>query len=204
VALEGIEVTLLHPARSDDLISEADFVGDDRMPYWADIWPASRILANEVRGEAARQGTTLLELGCGLGLVSVAAITAGFDVTATDYYDDALDFAHHNVEVNCGASLRTGYLDWRDQTAQPLGQFDYVVASDVLYERDYGRLVAELAVRHLRTGGTMLMADPGRVAAPAFLERSRELGLKLVLRTKHPVVDDGRQQTVELIRLVRV
>ncbi|MFM8780678.1 MAG: methyltransferase domain-containing protein, partial [Gemmatimonadota bacterium] len=40
---------------------------------------------------------TALELGCGLGLVTLAAQRAGYAVTATDYYEDALRFAARNT-----------------------------------------------------------------------------------------------------------
>jgi hypothetical protein len=32
--------SILRPRNSDDLIREEDFVKDERLPYWADIWPA--------------------------------------------------------------------------------------------------------------------------------------------------------------------
>ena len=35
--------SILRPRKSDDLIREEDFVEDERLPYWADIWPASTI-----------------------------------------------------------------------------------------------------------------------------------------------------------------
>ena len=38
-------VSILRPSNSDDLIREEDFVKDERLPYWADIWPSSTILA---------------------------------------------------------------------------------------------------------------------------------------------------------------
>ena len=49
VELGGREVELLSPANADDLISEDDYVKDERLPYWADLWPSSPILAREVR-----------------------------------------------------------------------------------------------------------------------------------------------------------
>src|SRR6185436_7926254 len=33
--------SILKPANSDDLIREEDFVKDERLPYWADVWPSS-------------------------------------------------------------------------------------------------------------------------------------------------------------------
>ena len=39
------DVELLSPANADDLISEDDYVADERLPYWADLWPSAQILA---------------------------------------------------------------------------------------------------------------------------------------------------------------
>ena len=38
-------VSLLHPASAEDLINEQDFERDERLPYWADKWPSSFVLA---------------------------------------------------------------------------------------------------------------------------------------------------------------
>ena len=43
--LGGREIGLLSPANADDLISEDDYVKDERLPYWADLWPSAQILA---------------------------------------------------------------------------------------------------------------------------------------------------------------
>jgi predicted nicotinamide N-methyase len=202
VTLAGRELRILHPSNSDALISEADYVMDERLPYWADLWPSSRVLAGIVVDEPDAGGKTLLELGCGLGLVSLAAKIARFSVLATDYYRAALEFARHNVLANGEGELRTLPLDWRADPP-PLREFDYVVASDVLYEQEYGRIVAELMFRFLRMGGTALVADPGRIAADAFLRRCGELGLRLASELMVPITDASRQLKVNVYRMVK-
>src|SRR5436190_24344685 len=92
-------VSLLHPASAEDLINEAEFERDERLPYWAEIWPSSRVLAAHIIGMPARE-RTMLELGCGAGLVATAASLAGFRVTVSDYYEDALRFARANAWLN--------------------------------------------------------------------------------------------------------
>ena len=130
VDLDRREVRILHPANADDLISEDDFVKDERLPYWADLWPSAMILSRSVAEEHGN-GARLLELGCGAGLVSVAAVIAGYDVLASDYYADALLFTRHNVERNLpGSSVRTREVDWRE-LPKGLGRFDRVLAADV-------------------------------------------------------------------------
>jgi predicted nicotinamide N-methyase len=99
--LGGRVVRMHHPRNADELIDEDAFAVDERLPYWADIWPSARVLADRVAAMRVDE-RRLLELGCGAGLVSVAAAMAGFEVTATDYYDEALRFTALNVLVNTG------------------------------------------------------------------------------------------------------
>jgi len=44
----GREMVLLHPESAEDLIDERDFEHDERLPYWAEIWPSSRVLAAQL------------------------------------------------------------------------------------------------------------------------------------------------------------
>jgi len=168
----GARVVLRKPRSAEALISEDDFAGDERLPYWADVWPSSRALAGTIRGESG-EGRTLLELGCGVGLVSLTALRAGFSVTATDYYHDALRVARLNAMRLVGdgdTRLQTRYVDWR-ALPDDLGVHDVVCAADVLYEREYAELVAETIARTLAPNGVALVADPGRSALAPFREQ---------------------------------
>jgi predicted nicotinamide N-methyase len=175
VEVAGRPVELLMPANADDLIDEHDFARDERLPYWADLWPSARVLADEVAVMRV-QGRRVLELGCGLGLVSLAAATAGADVLATDYYEDATRFARLNAAAATGRAIRTRMVDW---TALPhgLGRFDVVLASDVLYEHRYAALVANAIAKTLVRGGEAIVADPGRIALAEFLDECTARGL---------------------------
>jgi ETFB lysine methyltransferase len=166
--LDAHTFSILKPANSDDLIREEDFVKDERLPYWADVWPSSIILAGKLL-ELEGVGKRALELGCGVGLSTLAATSAGFDVLATDYYEDALDVTRANVFRNLGTTARTRLVDWR-HFPEDLGTFDLVFASDVLYEKEYAELLPVLLRGLLTPRGFALIADPGRVAAPVFVE----------------------------------
>jgi predicted nicotinamide N-methyase len=167
--------SILKPANSDDLIREEDFVKDERLPYWADVWPSSIVLAEKLL-ELDGEGKTALELGCGVGLSTLAATAAGFDVLSTDYYEDALDVTRANVFRNLGKAARTRLVDWRHLPAN-LGRFDLVFASDVLYEKEYAALLPVILDGAIAPGGMALIADPGRVAAPIFVEACAAVGL---------------------------
>lgn len=201
VRLRGVHHELVRPADAEALINEEDFAMDERLPYWADLWPSATVLAEHLAAMAG-DGRALLELGCGLGLVSAAAAAAGFEVTATDYYADALPFAALNAWRIAGRAITTGHLDWRS-LPEGLGTFDLVVASDVLYEREYAPLVAEVLARTLRPGGTGWVADPGRVAIGAFVEECNARSLAVERHAEVGFEDGAQRQRIALYRIER-
>lgn len=192
---------MLHPVSADELISEEDFAHDERLPYWADIWPSSIVLAEHALTLEGK-GRRLLELGCGLGMVASAAAMAGFDVLATDYYEDAMHFTRVNVSRNAGVDVETRLVDWRRLPAD-LGTFDVVLASDVLYERPYAALMARALARTLSTGGEATLADPGRLAAPAFVAECGQSGLVAERVARRPFEAGAIRQTIDLYQVRR-
>jgi predicted nicotinamide N-methyase len=199
--VENHVYSILKPANSDDLIREEDFVKDERLPYWADVWPSSIVLAGKLL-EMDGNGRTALELGCGVGLSTLAATSAGFDVLSTDYYEDALDVTRANVFRNLGTTARTRLVDWR-HIPKDLGTFDLVFASDVLYEKEYALLLPIILCRLLAPKGFALIADPGRVAAPMFLEASDAHGLKIRRKQARPFVAGEIRQTIDIYEIGR-
>ena len=201
VEIAGRQYTLRKPANADHLISEADYVMDERLPYWADLWPSSRVLAARLLTDPAPRGT-LLEMGCGLGLTTVAAMDAGFEVTATDYYVDALHVTRANAARNVGREPAVRMVNWREWP-DDLGRFDTVVAADVLYEKEYATLVAACLERAMAPHGRAIVADPGRLALPAFLEALGTHGLVVADRERVPYHVDAVKQEVQLLHLTR-
>lgn len=193
--------SILRPRNSDDLIREEDFVKDERLPYWADIWPSARILAERVVSMPV-DDRRFLELGCGAGLVSVAAAIAGFDVTATDYYEEALRFTALNVLLNTGVLIDTRIGDWR-RFPHDLGRFELVAASDVLYEQAHAELIASVIDRTLTARGTAIIADPGRLAAPQFVAECQTRGMPAVILDRAPFEDGSIHQTIDLYQVSR-
>lgn len=188
VALPGFPVTLLKPRNSDDLISEAEYLVDERLPYWADLWHSAEVLSTYMleRGPgmvasfAAGGGSSrprALELGCGLGIVSIACERVGFEALATDYYDDALLFAAYSAERALGRTMRTRMVDWTKMPSD-LGLFSLVIAADVLYEMRYAAILADAVAMTLAKDGVFVLADQGRIALGAFMEEARKRGIE--------------------------
>ena len=199
--VDGHTYSILKPANPDDLIREEDFVKDERLPYWADVWPSSIVLAGKLH-ELDGAGKNALELGCGVGLSTLAATSAGFDVLATDYYEDALDVTRANVFRNLGLLARTRLVDWR-HVPKDLGTFDLVFASDVLYEKEYALLLPIILCRILGSEGRALIADPGRVAAPMFIEACQEHGLVIREKETRPFEAGEIRQKIDLYEIGR-
>jgi predicted nicotinamide N-methyase len=199
--VDGRTFSILKPANSDDLIREEDFVKDERLPYWADVWPSSIVLAEKLL-ELDGTGKVALELGCGVGLSTLAAMSSGYDVLATDYYEDALDVTRANVFRNLGKQARTQLVDWRHLPGN-LGQFDLVFASDVLYEKEYAALLPVLLDGLIVRGGIALVADPGRVAAPIFLEACATNGLVVRAKETRPFEAGEIKQRIDIYEIGR-
>lgn len=200
VTIGDATIELLHPESAEDLISADDFDEDERLPYWADVWPSAHVLASRVVAMEG-MGRRLIELGCGAGLVSACAARAGFNVTATDYYADALSFTAVNTWRQ-GVAVRTRLVDWRELPSD-LGRYDVVLASDVLYERPYAALVARTIAATLADGGIALIADPGRVAAPDFDREAAAVGLRAEPPERVPFEAGTIRQNIDIRRLRR-
>lgn len=201
VDVGGRTFSILHPRNSDDLIREEDFVEDERLPYWADIWPSSTILATQILGRKG-DGRRLLELGCGVGLVTTAAMASGHEVTATDYYTDALAFTRANAFRNLGHSPAATMMNWRRFPGDAV-QFDKVIASDVLYESEYAKLLPAILKGALSLHGVALIADPGRIAAPEFLEVCEKVGIELLGQETFPFSAGEINQQITIYELGR-
>jgi predicted nicotinamide N-methyase len=167
VEVAGRRLTLLRPPDAEELIDEEAFADDEFLPYWAELWPSGVALASHVSG-VELGGLRVLELGCGLGLPSLAAAVRGAHVLATDWSDDAIELLRRNGERN-GVSVRLARVRWSEP--EPLlraGPWDLVLGADLLYEK---RNAEQLEALLPQLGGEVLLAEPGRPYAKQFLER---------------------------------
>ncbi|MSQ94932.1 MAG: methyltransferase domain-containing protein [Gemmataceae bacterium] len=171
VLVEGRPFLIDHP-ESDRLMNvpavHEAFAKDEYMPYWADLWPASRMLAKAILHEPWTAGTEALEIGCGLGLPGIVALSMVVKVIFSDYDACALRFAADNARLNGYKDFRTLQLDWRyppDDLRVPV-----ILAADLVYEM---RILAPLLAfikKVLLPGGLCLLTDVDRVPSKAFKE----------------------------------
>ncbi len=167
IALPSGPLRLFQPREVAELPDEGEIQWAPLAPYWAVLWRSGVALAEKLDRGGLR-GRRVVELGCGLGVPSLAAARAGANVLATDIDPDALSLLEHNAQAN-DLELETAVIDWANP--EPLlarAPFDLVIAADLLYE--------DTAVDHLRSlmpklAPQALLADPGRPAGDELLDR---------------------------------
>jgi predicted nicotinamide N-methyase len=192
IVVRGGEIVFSHPRAGVDLLYEE--VPEEEQsfpPYWAELWSSGVELAYRVSTRAL-EGRRVLELGCGLGLPSIAAALAGARVLATDRSPDALEFTTVNAHRN-GADVQTAVCPWDDPGALTSGApWDLVLAADVLYEsRNVGWLLG-LLPRLVDDSGEVWIADPNRKRADEFLAEAAVGWLITTSETRIPGVSIHR------------
>ena len=169
IELPSGELRVLQPEEAAELPDDGAVEWAPLVPYWAVLWRSGVALARELDGEPL-EGMRVLELGCGLGVPSIAAARAGAGVLATDSSAEALDLVARSADAN-GVPVETAMVDWAEPgELLSRAPFDLVLAADVLYERPS---VAQLLSLLPRLAPMAWLADPGRPAAAAFLEQAR-------------------------------
>ncbi len=165
VIIEGRTFVLERPDDSHALLDHpmvrSAFAADEYLPYWTDLWPAARMLAKSIARESWPPGLTALEIGCGLGLPGIAALSQGLKVIFTDYDPTALRFASRNARINGHRDFETMQLDWRyppDDLQVPV-----VLAADLIYELRSVEPLVQLIQRILQPDGLCLLTDQDRV-----------------------------------------
>jgi 2-polyprenyl-3-methyl-5-hydroxy-6-metoxy-1,4-benzoquinol methylase len=147
------------------------FLEEDRAPYGLELWPAASMLAQLILNDEPGQGRSALDLGCGVGLVSLAAVSRGWNVTAADHDPAALDFAQYNARANDISLLSYERWDWRRPPRNHC--FDRVFAADVLYQLVDHQPILDCLLEVLSREGAAYIADPNRRVADRFPEMAR-------------------------------
>ena len=148
-------------------------------PYFGVVWPAARALADEIAhsGRFEWEGKKVLELGCGLAIPSLTAAARGAFVTASDFHPEVPRFLNRNRELNGTRHLEYIETDWMTALPPTLeARFDWVIGSDILYERAYPLQVARAFHTAAKPGAQLLLADPGRPYLQPFVDEMSRLG----------------------------
>lgn len=210
VIVEGRTFFISRPDDSDRLLDHpavrSAFAADEFLPYWADLWRASRMLAKAILKEpwpVTEPPLEALEIGCGLGLPGITALACGFlRVIFSDYDATALRFAADNARMNGFDQFRTLQVDWRHPPDDV--QVPVVLASDLIYELRCVEPLVGMIRKVLRPGGTCLLTDQDRVPSHALREALPAAGLTYTTQPMKAGEPGGRRLKGTLYRIHHV
>lgn len=182
VSVGGRLFKMLRPTQPYRLLDDPTiiraFERDEYLPYWAELWPSSMLLGEVLLAEPGLDGLEALELGCGLGLAGIVALSLGVRVTFSDYDSTALHFAARNARLNRFEDFHLLRFDWRDP---PSLRFPLIFGADLLYEERNLNPVLNTICNMLSDNGLCLIVDPDRRPAQRFraaLDSRRGQGLE--------------------------
>lgn len=176
--LPGIELHLAGPRSG---LSRLQRLNPDFMvPYWAHLWGGGRALVRFL-GERPElvAGRRVLDLGCGSGVVAIAAARAGAaQVLAIDIDPYAVVATGLNASRN-GVAV-TSLLG--DATRASLPEVEIILVGDVFYDFGLAQRMTAYLDGCLAAGQTVVVGDPWREFLP---------GKRLDLLAEYDVPDFG-------------
>ncbi|WP_320172467.1 methyltransferase domain-containing protein [Maridesulfovibrio sp.] len=184
-------------------IGEDDFGDDERLPYWAELWPASVLLGEWLyRNAGLIRGRRCLDLGCGLGLTAIIGQSLGAEVVAFDYEIEPLFFARGNSVLNSVRQPLWLQMDWRSPALAD-SSFDFIWGGDILYEKRFFDPLEKLFRRVLKPGGTIWMAEPVRDVSLPVWEQLESMGWNTALPLTEKAACCHAEMTVNIRKVVR-
>ena len=143
-------------------------------PLFGIIWASGEVLAH-LMFDYEVEGKRILEVGCGIGLASLVLNQRLADITATDHHPEAEYFLLENVKLNVGQEIPFVRTGWDDEESR-LGEFDLIIGSDLLYERDHVELLSCFIDQHAGEHCEVILVDPGRGQGARFSKKMIRLG----------------------------
>jgi len=165
-------------------------------PLFGLLWPSGTRLAERMALRPVRATERILEIGCGLALSSLVGHRRGADVTASDCHPLAGAFLAENVRLNGLLPLKYRHGQWGglpsnvefDGPAPPTtaardmaiaGQFELIIGSDILYERDEAGSLAAFIESHAAPQAEIWVVDPNRGNRAHFHRNMAALGFSM-------------------------
>ncbi len=153
-------------------------------PLFGLLWPSGAQLAARLAARPVRPGERILEIGCGLAVPSLVGHRRGADVTASDCHPLVPRFLTENLRLNGLAPMKYRHGHWsspqppgdHDGVAALDGEFDLIIGSDVLYDRDASAVLAGFIARHAAPGAEVWIVDPERGNRAVFNRHMLALG----------------------------
>lgn len=187
----GIRLNLLTVNDLEQLLDGKDPLKNvSDFPFWVKLWEAAIVLAQYLAGQQFKDGTTLLELGAGLGAPGLAAAAAGCSVTMTDYEDLILDFERVSASASGLAKVSFVNLDWKNPPE--MEQHDIIAGAEILFREEFFEPLLNVMRKALKPGGVIYLAhDIRRKSLKPFLQMAEaEYNIAASKRTLKSLEED--------------
>jgi predicted nicotinamide N-methyase len=167
-------------------------------PYWALVWAGARVLARHVVDNLECGDKAVLDVGCGLGLVALAAARKGARVTAVDREVAPIEFVLASAAAN---EIAVDALVCDVVRGDLRRRFDFVLAADLLYERPEFDALAKALAGLVAPSGVVWVADAQRVDTAPFYDAASRAGLAIQEVCSAEVREESAQVRVRLVAL---
>lgn len=172
-----------------DRLAEHAGISSASWPLFGQIWPSALVLAELM--QTWNLGTRrILEIGCGLALASLVIHRRQGNITASDNHPLAETFLQDNLLRNHLPPMKYATGNWL-RTNPDLGVFDLMIGSDILYERDHPRRVADFIQHHAADHAEVVIIDPNRGNRAGFCRCLDKSGFSATERTVRSKLSDG-------------
>lgn len=185
----------------DDPEFAQQFTEEDRAPYGLELWPAAIMLADYIVQMGDGAGRSAIEIGCGLGLVSMIASKMNWRMLATDREKYSLQFADYNASQNEVDIHQFETLNWHEpKMNQP---FSWVFAADVLYQRVDHEPILKCLGLLMAPNGVAFISDPNRSVADQFSTLAESQGFVVEVIATQCVTQDQETKKGRIFKISR-
>jgi hypothetical protein len=159
------------------------------------IWSASLVMARwmAAKSELGRfDNKTVLELGAGCAVPSIALALHSNpkSVYVTDFNPATIRNIHHNININAAKAtyddweqrVKASSIDWGDESTWPEEKIDFVIGSDLIYQKSIVPLLKKVVTGLIKDDGSFLYVCPsdGRDGLSEFIETMKNDGFKCI------------------------
>lgn len=159
-------------------------------PYFGCVWPSSVALTqyvvdkikNEIEPKQSLKNVSLRvgEVGCGLALPSLllSKLLPLSKFFTTDFHPEVPVFLEKNKKNNFISDSHLKYqpMDWKLLSEVSKNKMDWVMGSDLLYEKEHPLLLADAVHHWVKHDGTIFISDPGRPYLQEFVDQMKSRG----------------------------
>jgi len=159
IAIGGKRLELYGIANWDVFVERLEREGEEYVksfPFWIKVWEASIVLTDYLVQINIDKQKNILEIGAGMGITGLFFGAFGYNVTITDYEEDALELLRMNAEHNNLPNVRVERLDWNNPNLT--GKYDIICGSEIIYNETFIGPIIKLFQRYLSSEGTVFLA----------------------------------------------